>query len=184
MRIPFSEADVKFDEATEHFKNNLSSLRVGRGAMQMIEGIRAEVYGQSMPLNQIAGIAMVDPTLITISPWDKNNIPAIIKAVQASELGINPNQDKDIIKLPIPPLTEERRLEFVKVLHTKAEEAKVVIRQIRKDLMETIVDDKKQGLIGEDEMVRLQKEVQKKVDSANQLIEKTVKEKEKELMSV
>jgi len=120
MRIPFSEADVKFDEATEHFKNNLSSLRVGRGAMQMIEGIRAEVYGQSMPLNQIAGIAMVDPTLITISPWDKNNIPAIIKAVQASELGINPNQDKDIIKLPIPPLTEERRLEFVKVLHTKA----------------------------------------------------------------
>jgi ribosome recycling factor len=87
-------------------------------------------------------------------------------------LGINPNQDKDIIKLPIPPLTEERRLEFVKVLHTKAEEAKVVIRQIRKDLMETIEVDKKQGLIGEDEMVRLQKEVQKKVDSANQLIER------------
>jgi ribosome recycling factor len=184
MRIAFNQADSKFNEVVEHYKNNLGSLRVGRGSLQMIEAMRAEVYGQSMPLNQIASISMVDPTLITVSPWDKNNVSAIIKAVQSSDLGINPNQDGDTIKLPIPPLTEERRVEYVKVLHTKAEEARVAIRQIRKELMETIEEDKKNAVIGEDEMLRLEKEVQKKVDHANQTVDQIAKDKEKELMQV
>ena len=184
MRITFNQAKIKFNESVDHFKSNLSALRVGRGSLQMIEGIRADVYGQSMPLNQLASINMVDPTLITLSAWDKNNIPSIIKAIQASDLGINPSQDGDTIRLPIPPLTEERRLEYIKVLHTKAEDAKVVIRQIRKDLFDTIEEDKNKSLYGEDEMVRMEKEVQKMVEETNEIVEKIVKEKEKELLQV
>lgn len=184
MRIAFNQAKDKFNESIERFKGNLSALRVGRGSLQMIESIRADVYGQTMPLNQIASINMVDATLITLSPWDKNNVSSIIKALQASDLGINPTQDGDNIRLPIPPLTEERRMEYIKLLHTKAEEAKVVIRQIRKDLFDTIEEDKKKSLYGEDEMLRMQKEVQKMVEESNSMVEDTVKEKEKELLQV
>lgn len=184
MRITFAQSDAKFQEALEFFKNQLGALRVGRGSLQMIESIRAEVYGQAMPLNQIAAINMVDASLITVIPWDKNNIQAIVKAVQAANLGINPAVDSDTVRLPVPPLTEERRKEYIKLLNTRSEEAKVAVRQIRKELMETVEDDKKQGLMGEDEMDRLEKEIQKKVDNANQEIEKFAKEKEKDLMQV
>ena len=109
MRITFSQSDAKFYEALEFFKNQLGALRVGRGSLQMIEAIRAEVYGQAMPLNQIAAINMVDASLITVTPWDKNNIQAIVKAVQIANMGINPAVDSDTVRLPIPPLTEERR---------------------------------------------------------------------------
>mgnify|MGYP002348113472 FL=1 len=137
-----------------------------------------------MPLNQIAGINMVDASLITVTPWDKSNLQAIVKAVQSSNLGINPSIDSDIVRLPIPPLTEERRIEYIKLLNTKTEEAKIVVRQVRKEINETIEDDKKQGVIGEDEMNRLQKELQKKVDATNQEIVKMAEEKEQDLMQV
>lgn len=184
MKLPFSQSDSKFQEAIGFFKNQLSSMRVGRGSLQLIEAIRAEVYGQSMPLNQIASVNMIDSSLVTVTPWDKSNLQAIVKAVQASNMGINPAIDSDSVRLPIPPLTEERRKEYIKILHTKSEEAKVTVRQIRKDLMETIEEDKKNGLMGEDEMTRLEKEVQKKVDATNQEIEKMAQEKEKDLMQV
>jgi ribosome recycling factor len=184
MKIPFNQADLKFDAAVDYFKNSLGVLRVGRGSLQMIENVRAEVYGQSMPINQLANISLVDASLITISPWDKNNVIPIIKAIQASDIGINPNQDGDSIRLPIPPLTEERRLEFIKILHTKTEEAKIAIRQIRKDIIDTIESEKKDAVIGEDEMERLEKELQKKVDDVNHQLSLISQEKEKELMQV
>ncbi len=184
MRIAINQADAKFSESLEFFKTSLGALRVGRGTLQMIESIRVEVYGQSMPINQIANISMVDTSLVVVAPWDKNNIQAIVKAVQTSNLGINPHQDGDGVKLPIPPLTEERRMEYVKLLHEKTEEAKIAVRQIRKDLIDTIEEDKKNGIFGEDEMNRLEKEVQKKVDNVNLQIETISKDKEKELMQV
>jgi ribosome recycling factor len=184
MSITFAQSDAKFHEATDFFKSHMQGLRVGRGSLQMVETIRAEVYGQSMPINQIAGINMVDSSLITVTPWDKSNLQAIVKAVQASNLGINPSIDGDTVRLPIPPLTEERRKEYIKLLGVKTEEAKVVVRQIRKELMESIELDKKNAKFGEDEMNRLEKEVQKKVDNANLEIEKMSKEKEKELLQV
>lgn len=184
MKIAFSQSDEKLKEAVDFYKNQLGALRVGRGSLQMVESLRAEVYGQSMPLNQIAGINMVDATLITVTPWDKSNLQAIVKAVQSSNLGINPTIDSDIVRLPIPPLTEERRKEYIKILNTKTEEAKIVVRQIRKEVNEAVEEDKKQGLIGEDEMNRLQKELQKKVDAANQEIAKLATEKEQDLLQV
>ena len=184
MRITFVQSDAKFKESIEFFKSQFGSLRVGRGSLQMIEALRADVYGQAMPLNQIAGINMSDATLITVTPWDKGNLQAIVKAVQASNLGINPAVDGDTVRLPIPPLTEERRKEYIKLLNTKTEEAKVAIRQIRKDVMETIAEDGKQGLYGEDEQSRLEKDLQKKVDAANLEVEKLAKEKERDLLQV
>ncbi len=184
MAITFNQSDSKFNELLEFYKNQLSGLRVGRGSLQMVESIRAEVYGQSMPLNQIAGINMVDASLITVTPWDKSSLQAIVKAVQSSNLGINPSVDGDTVRLPIPPLTEERRKEYIKLLNVKTEEARVVVRQIRKELMESIELDKKNSKYGEDEMSRLEKEVQKKVDHVNQELERMSKDKEKELLQV
>jgi ribosome recycling factor len=184
MKIAFQEADQKLKESIEYFKNQIGALRVGRGSLQMIESIRADVYGQSMPLNQIANINMMDATLVTVAPWDKNNIQSIVKAVQTSNLGINPSVDQDVVKLPIPPLTEERRKEYLKIANQKGEEAKIAVRQIRKEIIDTIEQDKKDGNFGEDEEKRMEKELQKKIDSTNSEIELIIEDKQKELMSV
>ena len=184
MKITFQEADIRLKESIEFFKNQIAALRVGRGSLQMIESIRAEVYGQTMPLNQVANINMVDPTLVTVAPWDKNNIQAIVKAVQSSNLGINPSVDQDIVKLPIPPLTEERRKEYLKIANQKGEEAKIAVRQIRKEVIDSVEQDKKDGLFGEDEEKRMEKELQKKIDTTNLEIEHIIEDKQKELLSV
>lgn len=184
MKFSQDVIDKKLDETIQYFKEQLSAMRVGRGSVQMIEAIKAEVYGQMMPLNQVAGINMVDFSLITVTPWDKANINPIIKAIQSSNLGINPVQDGDIIRLPIPPLTEERRTDYVKLLKQKTEEIKVSIRQIRKDGNDEIDADEKSKNIDEDEATRLRKELQKRIDVANEEVEGLSKEKESILMKV
>jgi ribosome recycling factor len=184
MRIQFNQAEQKFTECLEFFKKELSTFRVGRGSLQMIEGIRAEVYGQSMPIKQLANINMVDATLVTIAPWDKSASQAILKAVQSANIGINPMIDGDVVKLPIPPMTDERRKEYIKMVHEKIEETKIVIRQIRKDILTGMEEDKKEGLLPEDDFTRMEKDVQNKVDKANQEAEKLGKEKEAELNQV
>lgn len=184
MRIPFSEADKKFADALDFYKKELQSFRVGRGTLQIVEGINCEVYGQFMPVKQLANINMADATLVTIAPWDKNNLQAILKAVQTANMGINPVIDGDIVRLPIPPMTEERRKEFVKSMHEKLEATKVTIRQIRKDVLTGLEEDKKSGVLPEDDFDRMEKDLQHKVDNANQAAEHLAKEKEAELMQV
>jgi len=184
MKIPFSQADAEFLKALEFFKGELQAFRVGRGSLQLIEGIKAEVYGQFMPLNQIANINMADATLVTVAPWDKNNLQAISKAVQVANIGINPVVDGDIVRLPVPPMTEERRKEYIKVLHEKHEDTKVVIRQVRKDIIDYLEEEKKSGKLPEDDFNRMEKELQHKVDNANQAADQVIKDKEAELMQV
>lgn len=185
MKIQFAQVDQKFAESLSFFKNELQSLRVGgRGSLQLIEAIKAEVYGQNMPIKQIANITMVDASLILVAPWDKSNMQSIVKAVQQSNLGINPLIDGDSVKLPIPPMTEERRKEYIKTVYQKLEEAKISIRQIRKEVLDTIAEDKKNSLITEDDEKRMEKELQNKVDKINQELEKLSKEKEVELSQV
>jgi ribosome recycling factor len=184
MKIEFSQADQKFADSLEFLKRELQSFRVGRGSLQLIEGVKAEVYGQFMPINQLANINMVDATLVTISPWDKNNLQPILKALQSANTGINPVIDGEIVRLPIPPMTEERRKEYVKALHEKLEETRITIRDIRKDILTGLEDDKKSGELPEDDFTRMEKDLQKKVDNANQAAEKIAKDKEAELMQV
>jgi len=184
MKIEFSQADQKFAESLEFLKKELQAFRVGRGSLQLVEGVKAEVYGQFMPVNQLANINMVDATLVTISPWDKNNLQPILKAIQTANIGINPVIDGEIVRLPIPPMTEERRKEYIKVLREKLEETRITIRDIRKDILNGLEEDKKSGKLPEDDFTRMEKDLQKKVDNANQTAEKIAKDKEAELMQV
>jgi ribosome recycling factor len=184
MKIQFSQADQKFSEVQEFIKKELQGIRVGRGGAQLVENILVEVYGQNMPIKQLANINMVDASLITISPWDKTNLQAILKGVQGANIGINPVIDSNVVKLPIPPMTEERRLEYVKLVHQKVEEAKISIRQIRKEILTVLEEDKKAGKLPEDDFTRMEKDVQNKVDKANKEVETIGKDKEQELMQV
>jgi ribosome recycling factor len=184
MKIPFEQADLKFNDTLEHLKSEMSAFRIGRGSLSMIEQIKAEVYGQLMPVNQIAAVNMVDSSLVTISPWDKNNLQSIVKAIQISNLGINPTIDQNLVRLPIPPLTEERRKEYIKLMHQKLEDAKLTVRQIRKDIIDDLEEKKKAGDMGEDDFDRKEKDLQKKVENTNLKIEQLGKEKEKEILQV
>ena len=184
MKIEFSQADQKFAESLEFLKKELQSFRVGRGSLQLIEGIKAEVYGQFMPVKQLGNINMVDATLVTIAPWDKSNLQAILKAVQSANIGINPVIDGEIVRLPVPPMTEERRKEYIKLLHEKLEYTRIAIRDIRKDVLTKLEEDKKSGILPEDDFTRMEKDLQKKVDNANQTAEQIAKDKEAELMQV
>src|SRR3989344_3491036 len=184
MKITFPESQSKLNEAAVFFQKELTALRVGRGSLQLIEGIQAEVYGQNMPLNQIANVSMVDASLVVVRPWDKNNLDAIRKALQLANLGINPSIDNDIVRLPIPPMTEERRLEYLKILKTKEEEARIHVRQVRKDVLLSLGEEKKSGTLTEDEYKRKQAELQEQVDKVNEQIANIAEEKESELMKV
>ncbi|MCA9383681.1 ribosome recycling factor [Candidatus Dojkabacteria bacterium] len=184
MRIKFEQAGEKFTGAIDHLKKELASIRVGGGGTNLVDGIMVDAYGSKMPINQLANVVAVDATLITVSPWDKSLTEEIIKAITAANIGINPNQDGDMIRLPLPPVTEERRVEYVKLMKTKLEEARIAVRQIRKDILVGLEMDKKDKLISEDQYNSMEKTLQGKVEDTNKAIEEIGKDKEEELMKV
>lgn len=184
MKIAFAQAPEKLKEVIDFFNKEISGLRVGRGSLQVIENIQVEVYGQNMPLNQIANINMVDASLVVVRAYDKNNLEAIRKAVQMANLGINPTVDNDIVRLPIPPMTEERRLEYIKLLKNNEEEARIRVRQVRKEIILTMEEDKKSGKLTEDNYKHQEKELQAQVEKTNEEIANITKEKEADLMKV
>ena len=173
----------KMNSALDHFSSELKKIRAGRANPDMIKDIVINAYDTKMPIEQLANIHVVDPTLLTVQPWDKTLVPEISKVIQASDLGINPLVDGDAIKLPLPPLTSERREEYVKIMKNKIEEARIQIRQRRKDFLLELEEEKKGGL-PEDEVKRIEKQVQEVVDKMNDEIEKIGSAKEQELMSV
>lgn len=183
-RINLADTDKEFDKVFRFFKDELVKLRSGRANPDLVSSIKVEAYGQSMPLNQVANINVADATLLVIQPWDKTLIEEIRKAITKSDIGISPVSDGDIIRLPLPPLTEERRQEYVKVLKQKEEEARISIRQIRKDAITGLELSEEKGEISEDDLERNKKELQQKVDRANEQVELIALEKEKELMQV
>lgn len=184
MSITLEQSDSKFQDALNHFQRELSSIRAGRASTKLVENLEASVYGQKMPLIQLANITVVDPTLLMIQPWDKSNLEEIKKAVETADIGINPVVDGDTLKLPVPQMTEERRLEYVKIMKLKAEEARISIRQIRKDVLVGLDEMKENKELSEDEFSAMEKELQQKVDNANEAVEKFADEKEQELLTV
>jgi len=184
MRIKFEQSEQKLNGAIEHLKKELASIRAGRANISLVDQIRADVYGQKMPLNQLANINVVDATLITVQPWDKTNIDAIHKAILQENLGITPNVDGELIRLPLPPITEERRVEYVKLMKQKVEEARIAIRQIRKDILVGMEMDKKEKVLTEDDYNSKAKQLQSSVDKANEQVEELSQQKEEELMKV
>lgn len=174
----------KMEKTKDVYKRELQSLRAGRANPQLLDRILVDYYGTMTPINQMANIAAPEPRLLTISLWDVKAIPLVEKAIQKSDLGLNPANDGKIIRLVIPELNEERRKELTKVVRKSAEDAKIALRSIRRDAIEQIKKLKKDSLITEDEQRRAEDEMQKVTDAATKDVDTMAEEKEKEIMSV
>ncbi|MFC1857322.1 ribosome recycling factor [Thermodesulfobacteriota bacterium] len=178
----YEETRERMGKSAETLKNELKRLRTGRASLSLLDGIRLDYYGAVTPLNQMASLAVPEGRLITIQPWDVSVIKDIEKAILKSDLGLTPSNDGKIIRISIPPLTEERRKELVKIVHKTCEEYKVAVRNIRRDSNELLKSFKKEGDISEDNAFRAQDQVQKITDEHIQLIDDIYKEKEKEIL--
>jgi ribosome recycling factor len=174
----------KMEATIEVFKKELTSIRTGRASLALLDGITVDYYGNQMPLNQVATLSVPEPRLITIQPWEQKIIPEIEKAIMKSDLGLTPTNDGKTIRLAIPPLTEERRKELVKVVKKRAEESRVALRNIRRDVLEEIKKLQKEKNLSEDEVKRWNEEVQKITDTYIKKVDELLSHKEKEIMEV
>ena len=176
--------NTKMKKAFEIFSQELSSLRTGRANASMLDIVKVDVYGQKMPINQLATISTPDPRSINVQVWDKNNVTLIDSSIKKSNLGINPQIDGQLLRLPIPSLNEERRAELKKIMGTQAEKAKVSIRNIRREANDSLKKDLKEKKIGEDDLKNLEKKIQDLTDKQISELERKLGEKEKEIMTV
>ena len=169
--------------ALENLKHDLAGLRTGRASTALLDPIQVEVYGANMPINQVATVSVPEPRTISVQVWDRSNISAVEKAIRNAGLGINPITDGQMIRLPIPDLTEERRKELAKLASQYAEKARVAVRNVRRDGMDGLKQDEKKGEISEDERKRLETEVQKLTDDTIKEIDDASAAKEKEILN-
>ncbi len=175
---------LKMDKTIEVFSKELSSLRTGRANAAMLDLVKVDVYGQQMPINQISSVTTPEPRMINIQVWDLNNVSLIDAAIQKSDLGLNPQIDGQLIRLPIPELNEERRIELKKLIKSVGEKCKVSIRNIRRDANEELKNLLKSKSIGEDDEKNLEKRVQSLTDEHIKLVDEKVLSKEKEIMTI
>ena len=176
--------NLKMDKAIEVFSKELSSLRTGRANAAMLDLIKVEVYGQQMPINQIGSITTPEPRMINIQIWDQNNVTLVDAAIKKSELGLNPQIDGQLIRLPIPELNEERRSELKKLIKSMGEKCKISIRNIRRDANEELKKLLKSKDIGEDDEKSLQKKIQELTDKHIGIVDNKISVKEKEIMTI
>ena len=186
MSNEFSEKNYssKMDKSIQSLKKDISTLRTGRANTNMLDTIKVDVYGQLMPINQLATISVPEPRLISVQVWDKTNTTFIESAIQKSELGINPQIDGQIIRLRIPDLTEERRKELIKILKNMCEKGKVAVRNIRREANEELKKKLKDKFNSEDDNKNYEKNIQKLTDLNIEKIEKTLSEKEQEISQI
>lgn len=178
------DARSKMHRAVEHAQGELSTIRTGRAAPALVEKLRVEYYGSEMPLQQLAGIQSPEPKTLLIVPYDKGSLKAIEKAIQSSDLGVNPNNDGTLIRLTFPPLTEERRKQLAKVAHTKAEEGRVAVRNVRRAARKDLEALEKDGDISSDELERAEKDLERVTGEHVADIDRLLAHKEEELLSV
>jgi ribosome recycling factor len=178
------KADEKMNKAIEALKKDFGSIRTGRASLSLLDGIHIDYYGTLTPLNQAASLSVPDSRQIAIQPWDQKLIHEIEKAILKSDLGLTPNNDGKVIRLIIPQLTEERRKELVKIAKKKCEDARVAIRNIRRDINEEIKKSEKEKHMSEDDVKRFQEEIQKVTDSHIHKVDEVFHHKEKEIMEV
>jgi ribosome recycling factor len=174
----------KFDKVVEHFQHGLSVLRTGRASGALVEGVLVDSYGSKMPISHIASISTPDSKTIAIQPWDKSNIGPIEKAIQSSNIGLNPVNDGNLIRLSVPPMTEERRKEMVKVVGQITEAARIGIRNVREEILKDLKRQEDNKEVTEDEVESQKNKLQDIVDSYNQKIKEISAAKEKEIMTI
>src|SRR5512144_2977274 len=175
---------ARIQKTLEHFRAELQGVRTGRASLHLLDGVRVDYYGTPSPLNNVATLTVADARLITVKPWEKNLIPVIEKAIRDANLGLNPMSDKDLVRVPVPALTQERRKEIVKQVKHKGEEQKLAVRNERRDAKELIEASEKDGEIAQDEAKKAMEKVQKETDDGVKKIDEMVAAKEKEVMQV
>lgn len=182
--LALEEAREKMVKAAAHVRSEFANVRTGRAAPALVETLVVEYYGQQVPLRQLAGFSVPDAMMLVISPYDKSSLGAIEKAIQSSDLGINPTNDGTVIRLSFPPLTEERRKELVKVVRHKAEEGRVAVRNVRRASRHELEALEKEGSLSSDDLERVEKELEKLTHEQVQGIDELLSHKERELLEV
>ncbi|AXA84361.1 ribosome recycling factor [Lysobacter oculi] len=178
------DAQTRMQKSIESLRHNLAKVRTGRATSALVDHIKVQSYGSDVPLSQVASVAVSDARSLTISPWDKQMVAPIEKAIINSDLGLTPNTAGMTIRINIPPLTEERRKELTKVVHSEGEDAKVAIRNIRRDANQQVKDLMKDKTVTEDDVRRSEDDIQKMTDKAVKDVDEVLKTKEQELMAV
>lgn len=180
----YDKADIerRMNGAVESLKGDLGGLRTGRASTSLLDPVTVEVYGAKMPLNQVATVSVPEPRMISVQVWDKSNVGPVEKAIRSAGLGLNPINDGQNLRLPIPDLTEERRKELAKLAGQYSEKAKIAVRNVRRDGMDALKIDEKKGVFSEDERKRLEGEVQKLTDATTADIDSVSAAKEKEIL--
>ena len=173
-----------FDKAIEHLKHELASLRTGRASAALVDGLMVDVYGAKTPIAHIASISIPDSKTIVIQPWDKGNSQSIEKAIQTSNIGLNPTNDGNVIRLSIPPMSEERRKEMVKVVGQLAEQARIAIRNVREEILKEFKKQEDDNEITADDLEGVKKDLQEVVDAYNEQVKEVAAAKEKEVMTI
>jgi len=184
LKETYKDTEDRMKKALDAINRELATVRTGKASPKMLDGIKVEYYGTLTPLNQVASISSPDPKMLVIQPWEQTVIPEIIKAVQKADLGLNPMAEGNIVRLPIPPLTEERRQDMVKLVKKLGEDAKIAIRNIRRDANDKLKKAEKDSEITEDDLKLGQKQVQDYTDSHIKKIDDIIKAKEQEVMEI
>ncbi|NLT66379.1 MAG: ribosome recycling factor [Acidobacteria bacterium] len=184
MRQTLDEAKKGMEKCVEDMRKNLASIRTGRASVSILDNVQANYYGNLTPINQMASLSAPDPTLIVIQPWDPSTIPAIEKAILASDLGLNPTNDGKVVRLPIPPLTQERRKQLAKSVAHIGEQHKVAVRQVRHEANDRLKGYQRDKKISEDEEKDALKKVQDLTDTHIEKIEELQKKKEAEILEI
>ena len=179
-----AQARTRMEKAVEDFRKELAGVRTGRANVSLLDHIRVDYHGTPMPINQLGTMTVPDPTLILISPWDPSVVPLVDKAIRTSDLGLNPATDGKVVRVPIPPLTEERRKELVKHLHKALENHRTAVRNVRRDVKEAVEKLEKEKKISEDEKKRSLDELEKLTHSETKKLEDFSAVKEKEVMEI
>jgi len=178
------ETAVRMERSIEAFRKELGKVRTGRASFSLLDGVKVDYYGTPTPLQQVGTLSVPESRLITITPWDAKMIGPIEKAIQGSGLGLNPASDGKVVRIPIPPLTEERRKELAKLVRKMAEDARVAVRNVRREAIEKLKDREKKKEISEDDVKRGQDRIQKETDACVKKIDDILKAKEQEILEV
>ncbi|HEX4203963.1 MAG TPA: ribosome recycling factor [Ktedonobacteraceae bacterium] len=180
----FDDAERRMKKAIEALRQDVNAIRAGRASASLLDRIQVDYYGTQTPVNQVATISVPEPRLLVIQPWDRKMLPDLEKAIQKSDLGINPNNDGQVIRLSIPPMSEDRRRDLVKSLHKKLDEHKVAVRNVRRDVQDKLREREKKKEVSEDELKRSTDRLQKLTDHYIDEMDKVGKTKEQEILEV
>jgi ribosome recycling factor len=180
----YTETEGRMQKTVDAIKREFAGIRTGKATPSLVEGIKVDYYGNMTPLPQVASITIPDPKLLVIQPWEKRLIPEIAKAIQKSDLGLNPLTDANVVRLPIPPLTEERRKDLVKLVRKVSEEGKIAVRNIRREANDIFKKAEKEKDISEDDSRKSQEKIQEITDGFIQAVDELVKKKEQEIMEI